>query len=310
VPVIAIRVDNYPDYTIFGFMLLSMTGYGKAECELSKMVYSIEIKSLNSKQLDISVKLPVLLRDRELEIRNHLGQELLRGKIDFGIYQDVKPGEGIHAVNKEVAREYIRQLSELASEAGMESSDSFLQVAMRLPDAIRSEQVEIGEEEWDALRENIIKALGDLQEFRQQEGLALEKDIRKRIGSILEKLSGIAPFEKVRIENIRSRIRTSMDELGQDQTADPGRFEQEMIFYLEKYDITEEQVRLKNHCEYFLESMESDQAMGKKLGFISQEMGREINTLGSKAYDAGIQRLVVEMKDELEKIKEQLLNVL
>ena len=291
-------------------MLVSMTGYGKAEYDLSNMIYSIEIKSLNSKQLDISMKLPILLKERELEIRNLISQELQRGKVDFGIFQDIKPGTAAHSVNKEVVLEYIRQLEEVSREAGADITGQLIETAMRLPEAIRSDRVELGEEEWGSIRSTITVALKELTDFREQEGRALEEDIRARIESILKKLTGISPFEKERIQQIRTRINNSLDELGKDNTTDPGRLEQEMIFYLEKYDITEEQVRLKNHCEFFLECLDSKEPIGKKLGFITQEMGREINTLGSKAYDSGIQRLVVEMKDELEKIKEQTLNVL
>jgi uncharacterized protein (TIGR00255 family) len=291
-------------------MLVSMTGYGKAECDLPKMIYSIEIKSLNSKQLDVSIKLPILLKDRELEIRNMLSQELQRGKVDFGIFQDVKPGTTTHSVNREVVLEYIRQLEEVSHASEADKTDQFIPVALRLPEAIRSEQVELGKEDWDNIRSSISKALKELSDFRQQEGKAMEEDIRRRVENILQRLIELAPFEKERIQQIRTRIKNNLDELGPEITTDSGRFEQEMIFYLEKFDITEEQVRLKNHCDFFIESMNSEQAIGKKLGFIIQEMGREINTLGSKAYDSGIQRLVVEMKDELEKIKEQILNVL
>jgi uncharacterized protein (TIGR00255 family) len=291
-------------------MLLSMTGYGKAQCDLPAMTCSVEIKSLNSRQLDISIKIPLLLKEKELEIRNLIGRELHRGKIDFSIHQDISNGQGIHRINKDVAAEYIRQLTDLAEEAGMKKTDRFLQVAMRLPDAIRPEQTEIGESEWESVRESILRALKELCEFRQQEGRILDKDLRSHIRNILAKQSEIAPREKGRIVNIRSRIEASLAELGQENPVDPGRLEQEMIFYLEKYDITEEQTRLKNHCEYFLKSMEDGSTVGKKLGFITQEIGREINTLGAKAYDSDIQRLVVEMKDELEKIKEQVLNIL
>ena len=291
-------------------MLHSMTGYGKAECDLSKMVYSIEIKSLNSKQLDIIIKIPHLLKDKELEIRNMIGQELQRGKVDLGIYQEVKPDATGHSVNRKVVKEYIQQLNDVAGDMGMDPTERFIQVAMRLPDAIRSEKENLGEGDWKQLAKSIRTALQELIRFRKQEGRALDQDIRLRVKNILQKLSEVTPLEKDRIKNVRARIKSSLDELGQENTTDPGRFEQEMIFYLEKQDITEEQVRLRNHCEFFLESMESDEAIGKKLGFISQEMGREINTLGSKAYESGIQRLVVEMKDELEKAKEQVLNVL
>ena len=291
-------------------MLISMTGYGKAECDFPTMIYSIEIKSLNSKQLDISMKIPILLKEKELEIRNLISQALQRGKVDFGIFQDVKPGSCTHSVNREVVVEYIRQLEKVSREAGAGKPGQLIATAMRLPEAVRSDRDVLEEEEWGSIRSAIGQALKELTDFREQEGRAMEDDIRTRIKNILQKLAGISPFEKERIQQIRSRIKNSLDELGKDNATDPGRLEQEMIFYLEKYDITEEQVRLKNHCDFFLECLDSVDVMGKKLGFITQEMGREINTLGSKAYDSGIQRLVVEMKDELEKIREQILNVL
>jgi uncharacterized protein (TIGR00255 family) len=196
------------------------------------------------------------------------------------------------------------------SNAGGNGSNNLLEAAMRLPDAILSKQAELAEEEWESIMGSISAAIRELNEYRMQEGKTMEEDIRTRIGNILEKLSGITALEEGRIRLVRERIRSSLDELLQEDATDPGRFEQEMIFYLEKYDITEEQVRLRSHCEFFLECMDSRDPIGKKLGFITQEMGREINTLGSKAYDPGIQRLVVEMKDELEKIKEQILNIL
>ncbi len=291
-------------------MLFSMTGYGKAECDLSRFVYSIEIRSLNSKQLDISIKIPPLLKDMEPEIHKLISRELQRGKIDFSIYQDVKPDTPSYSVNREVVLEYVRQLADVAGEMGMDKTESLFLAAMRMPDAVKSEKMELKEEEWHKLTQSMEQALKELTAFRKQEGRAMEKDIRLRVKNILGKLEGIVPLEKRRIQNIRTRISGNLVKLDQQSTVDPERFEQEMVYYLEKSDITEEQVRLKNHCEYFLESMNGERVVGKKLGFIAQEIGREVNTLGSKAYDPDIQRLVVEMKDELEKIREQVLNIL
>ncbi|MFC2098771.1 YicC/YloC family endoribonuclease [Bacteroidota bacterium] len=291
-------------------MLVSMTGYGRAECDLKNMVYTIEIKSLNSKQLDISIKVPVPLREKESEIRNLLNNELHRGKVELGIYQEIKEGATGYSINKTVVKEYIKQLREISEEDDFEGSDRILQVAMRLPDTIRSEKEVLGEEEWDLVKHSILQALGELVAFREQEGRALEEDISLRVHSIQARLNQVEPFEEGRILRTRKRIATALEELKKDVKADQNRLEQEMILYLEKMDITEEKVRLQNHCRFFIETMKAGPSAGKKLGFITQEMGREINTLGSKASDSDIQRLVVEMKDELEKIKEQVLNVL
>ncbi len=291
-------------------MLISMTGYGRTKCELRNVVYAIEIKSLNSKQLDFSVKVPVFLREKEMEMRSWLGSELLRGKIEIGIYQEIREGATGFSINKPVVKEYIRHLKEIARDLDMTESDRLIQTAMRLPDTMLSEKDLLQEDDWTKVKESIQAALDELHSFRKQEGKALEKDIRLRVNNILQRLSEVTPFEEDRSAAIRKRILTALEELGQDQSTDPGRMEQEMIFYLEKMDITEEKVRLKNHCNFFLETIGAEASAGKKLGFISQEMGREINTLGSKASEVNIQRLVVEMKDELEKIKEQVLNVL
>ena len=291
-------------------MLFSMTGYGRAECDLRNMVYAIELKSLNSKQLDFSVKIPVFLKEKEMEIRSWLGSELQRGKIEVGIYQEIKEGAAGWSINRPVVEEYIRQLRDLAGKDGEEDRARFLAVAMRLPDTMLSEKDRLQEEDWTKIRASIQDALNDLNAFREQEGKALEKDIRLRIQNILQLLSEVAPFEEGRVETVRNRILSALEELGQNNSTDPGRMEQEMIFYLEKMDITEEKVRLENHCRFFLETIDAASPAGKKLGFISQEIGREINTLGSKATESNIQRLVVGMKDELEKIKEQVLNVL
>lgn len=287
-----------------------MTGYGRAECDLANVVYSIEIKSLNSKQLDISIKLPVPLRERESEIRNMLNNKLHRGKVEFSIYQEIKEGATGYSINQPVVKEYIKQLKKIADETGMQETERILQVAMRLPDAMRSEKEELGEDDWKKIIKFIQSALDELVSFRSQEGKALEEDISLRVHSILGRLTQIEPYEEERIPRIRKRITAGLEELMNDVQADSNRLEQEMIFYFEKMDITEEKVRLRNHCKFFMETVKNNSTAGKKLTFISQEMGREINTIGSKAADSDIQHLVVEMKDDLEKIKEQLLNVL
>ncbi len=291
-------------------MLLSMTGYGRAECDLRNMVYAVEIKSLNSKQLDFSVKIPVYLKEKEMEIRSWLGSELQRGKIEVVIYQEIKEGAAGWSINRPVVEEYIRQLKEIAGNKDPVDTEQLIQVAMRLPDSMLSEKDKLQDDDWTALKDSIQAALDELKSFREQEGKALEKDIRLRINNILQLLSEVATFEEDRVVAVRNRILAAVEELGQNHSTDPGRVEQEMIFYLEKMDITEEKVRLENHCRFFMETIDTDSPAGKKLGFISQEIGREINTLGSKASEANIQRLVVGMKDELEKIKEQVLNIL
>jgi uncharacterized protein (TIGR00255 family) len=291
-------------------MLISMTGYGRAECDLRNMVYAVEIKSLNSKQLDFSIKIPVFLKEKEMEIRSWLGGELQRGKIEVLIYQEIKEGAAGWTINRPVVEEYIRQLNEIAGNKDHVDTGQLLQAAMRLPDSMLSEKDLLQEDDWTALRESIQAALDEMNSFRQQEGQALEKDIRLRINNILKLLSQVATFEEDRVVAVRNRILAALEELGQNNSTDPGRMEQEIIFYLEKMDITEEKVRLENHCSFFMETIDMASPVGKKLGFISQEIGREINTLGSKASEANIQRLVVGMKDELEKIKEQVLNVM
>jgi len=291
-------------------MLISMTGYGRAECDLRNVVYAVEIKSLNSKQLDFSVKTPVFLKDKEMEIRRWLGTELQRGKIELGIFLEIKEGAAGWSINRPVVEEYIRQLREISGDTGLKDPEQLIQVAMRLPDTMLSEKDKLQEDDWLEVRGSIQAALDELNSFRKQEGKALEKDITLRINNILQLLSEVTPFEEDRVLAVRKRILSALEVLGQNHSTDPGRIEQEMIFYMEKMDITEEKVRLENHCRFFLETIATASPAGKKLGFISQEIGREINTLGSKASEANIQRLVVGMKDELEKIKEQVLNIL
>lgn len=291
-------------------MLASMTGFGKTECDLPGKKISIEIKSLNSKQLDISGRLPSLLKVKEMLIRDEISRVLERGKIDCYVFVELMSEEAASQINKEIVKNYISQLKEVTEELQLGTSERLIQVAMSLPDSLKTEKDELDEGEWKKVLKTLRSTLEKVRSYRIQEGKALEKDIRARISLIMKKLKKIPPFEKARIENIRNRIHQSLNDFRSKDSYDPNRFEQELIYYLEKLDITEEQVRLANHCNYFLEVMSADAPAGKKLGFISQEIGRELNTLGAKANDTGIQRLVVEMKDELEKIREQLNNVL
>ena len=287
-----------------------MTGFGKAECELPDKKLSIEIKSLNSKQLDISMRLPSFIKGKEMDIRNEISRELERGKIDCYISAELTSEDVAHKINKEIVKNYVRQLTEIKEELQITDNELLLQVAMRLPDALKADKEEIDEKEWDKILNSIHSALTAVRLYRKKEGSVLEEDINKRIHLILEKLEKITTFEESRIQNIRDRIKQNLVNLRLDESYDPNRFEQELIYYLERLDITEEKVRLANHCNYFLEMLPSSESVGKKLGFISQEIGRELNTLGSKSGDSNIQRLIVEMKDELEKVKEQLNNIL
>jgi len=291
-------------------MLISMTGFGKAECELPGRKVAIEIKSLNSKQLDISTRLPSFLKERDIDIRNVISRELERGKIECYVSIDVESEVSAHRINKEVVKSYIKQLREINEELKIKDNEQLIQVAMRLPDALKTEKEELEEGEWDKILDGVHSAITGVRSFRSREGNLLEDDIRKRIHLILEKLEKITSFEEARIQNIRDRLTQSLRDLKLEDSYDPNRFEQELIYWLERLDITEEKVRLASHCSYFLEILQSSESVGKKLSFVSQEIGRELNTLGSKSGDSGIQKLIVEMKDELEKIKEQLNNIL
>ncbi|HAM98224.1 MAG TPA: YicC family protein [Marinilabiliales bacterium] len=291
-------------------MLISMTGFGKAICELGSKKLTIEIKSLNSKQLDINSRMPGFYREKEIEVRNLISKKLERGKIDFAMYAEVTGTENNSVINAELVKAYYHQLAKVSEELGIDNKSELLQIVMRLPDTLKTEREELDENEWLDVVKFIEAALDELIKFRIQEGRALEKDIVERIEIIKDLLKQIDPLEKQRIERFKDRLRQNLRELSENDEYDENRFEQELIFYLEKLDITEEKVRLANHCEYFVKNVNKDETVGKKLGFISQEMGREINTLGSKANDSDMQKLVIKMKDELEKIKEQLLNVL
>lgn len=287
-----------------------MTGYGKCQALLPDKKITVEFKSLNSKQLDMSVRLPGVYKEKEMQMRNIAARKLHRGKIDFSIYLETMGDFSNYSINQELAQRYYSELKNVGGNIDRGAESDYLAVLMRMPDVLKTDIVEISEEEWTLLFREIEKAIQKLDEYRTEEGSSLEKDFHKRIALIREHLAEIEKHEANRIENVRERIRRHINEVQEEVNVDENRFEQEIIFYLEKLDITEEKTRLRKHCDYFLETMDDASPNGKKLNFISQEIGREINTLGAKASDAGIQRLVVQMKDELEKIKEQVLNVL
>lgn len=291
-------------------MIKSMTGYGKAIAETPQKKITIEIKSLNSKQFDLNTKLPWLYKEKEPEIRNIISQRLDRGKIDISVYFDILEDEGIPIINKSIVKNYYGQLKEIAGELSINIDDQILPIIMRLPDSLKTEKPELPEDEWEMVKEQIIGSLNVLDLYRIEEGKSIEKDIKKCLFRILDSLKAVETFEPGRIDRVREKLAAILEGNNGTENIDKNRFEQELIFYLEKYDINEEKVRLKKHCEYFLETIETEAPNGKVLGFIAQEIGREINTIGSKANDASIQKLVVMMKDELEKIKEQANNVL
>ncbi|MBA7535507.1 hypothetical protein ES705_27764 [subsurface metagenome] len=291
-------------------MMRSMTGFGKTSCELPDKVVSIEIKVLNSKQLDVYTRLPNIYKVKDLDIRNLLAQQLQRGKIECIITYEETDVACTSRINVPLVKEYYYQLEELIRDLKIKNNDAILQTIMRFPDALKIDKEELDENEWKAVEHKINDALSAIDNFRKQEGKALQKDTTGRINAILDRLKEIAPFESERISQIREKIGSSITEVFDKDKVDQNRFEQELIYYLEKIDINEEKVRLENHCNYFFEVLNEKNPVGKKLGFITQEIGREINTLGSKANHSEIQRIVVQMKNELEKIKEQLMNVL
>lgn len=291
-------------------MIRSMTGYGKAETLLPDKKLTIEVRSLNSKQLDTNTRLPSLYKEKELEIRQLVASTLERGKVECSFFYELSAETSSGTVNEKVVKAYFEQLSKISDEVGLKPTQELLSIAMRMPDAIRSDRAELEEEEWKLVKEGLQQALKQVNAFRLQEGESMDKDLRERIATISARLASVEQLEGERISRIRERIGNNLSEFIGKEGIDQNRFEQELIFYMEKLDISEEKVRLANHLSFFLETMENEGPAGKKLGFISQEMGREINTLGSKANHVDLQRLVVEMKDELERIKEQILNVL
>jgi len=291
-------------------MIKSMTGYGKAIAETPQKKITIEIKSLNSKQLDLNTKLPWLYKEKEPEIRNLISQRLDRGKIDFSIFCDMLDDEVVTVINKSAVRNYYNQFKEIAAELRIDLDDQIFTAIMKLPDTLKTERPEISETEWEIVRTQIIESITMLDLYRIEEGNSIMTDLKKCIAEILSLLETVQTFEAGRISKIREKLRSMLEENLGPEKVDKNRFEQEIILYIEKYDINEEKVRLKTHCDYFIETINTASPNGKILNFIAQEIGREINTIGSKANDASIQKLVVMMKDELEKIKEQTLNVL
>jgi len=285
-------------------MIYSMTGYGKSILQLPTKKISIELKSLNSKNLDLNARMPSIYREKELDIRKLLADKLERGKIDFSIYVEMTAEDTSTQINEPVVKQYINQLKKIVNGNEIE----LLKMAVRFPDALNTVREEIDETEWKAIEDEINAAIELINNYRLDEGKVLETDFKKRVSIIEDVLEQVIAMDPDRIVGVRERLIKGVEELK--EKYDENRFEQELVYYIEKFDITEEKVRLKNHLEYFIEAINSKDSNGKKLGFICQEMGREINTIGSKSNYAPMQQLVVQMKDELEKIKEQLLNVL
>jgi len=285
-------------------MIQSMTGYGKTVLQISTKKITIELKSLNSKNLDLNVRIPSYYREKELDIRKNLASALERGKIDFSIYIENNGGEVSSKINENTVKEYMSQLRNIVAGNDIE----LLKMAVRLPDALKSEREELDEDEWKQIETGIKQAIVEINKYRTDEGLVLLNDFVLRISNIDDLLGQVIALDPQRIEQVKEKLKKGIEEL--EVKVDQNRFEQELIYYIEKLDITEERVRLKNHLDYFKSALKSEDSNGKKLGFITQEIGREINTIGSKANFADMQKLVVQMKDELEKIKEQGLNVL
>jgi uncharacterized protein (TIGR00255 family) len=291
-------------------MLKSMTGYGIAVSDTGDTKYTVEIKSLNSKFLELSLRIPKSFSDKEFQLRNECNKQIERGKVNLSI--NIEQAEGTvkaAGIDTALLKNYLNQLKTVSQELG-EPTNNLLQLALTLPDVVRYDEETVSEEEWKVVEKTFQQAVGAFQQFRSDEGNVLEQDVKGRIALILKNLQLVEVEEPKRVPLVRERLEQFLSEAAGRENVDQNRLEQELIYYIDKLDITEEKIRLKSHCEYFLETLKSADANGKKLGFISQEIGREINTLGSKANDANIQKLVVGMKEELEKIKEQLLNVL
>ena len=282
-----------------------MTGYGKSVLQLPTKKISIELKSLNSKSLDLNARMPSMYRAKELSIRKLIASQLVRGKVDFSLYVEITGEDTSSKINKTVVQEYIKQLKDVIN-TGEETE--YLKMAIRLPDAVTTERDEIDENEWSTIASEIDKALKNIVIYRKDEGAILKQDFENRIATLRDLLNQVIAMDPDRIDGVRARLDKGIADIK--EKVDENRFEQELVYYIEKFDITEEKVRLDNHLDYFTSSLNSEDSNGKKLGFISQEIGREINTIGSKSNYAPMQKLVVQMKDELEKIKEQLLNVL
>ena len=281
-----------------------MTGYGKTVLQLPTKKISIELKSLNSKNLDVNARMPSAYRAKELDIRKLIAKHLVRGKVDFSFYVEITGEDTSSKINKTVVQEYIKQLKEVVDG----DSTELLKMAIRLPDAVTTERDDIDEEEWSSIENGINEAITKIVNYRKDEGAILKADFTNRISTLRDLLNQVIQMDPDRIDGVRARLEKGIADIK--EKVDENRFEQELVYYIEKFDITEEKVRLDNHLDYFIKALNSNDSNGKKLGFITQEIGREINTIGSKSNYAPMQKLVVQMKDELEKIKEQLLNVL
>jgi len=290
-------------------MIKSMTGFGKAVGTSSGNMISVEIRALNSKFLELSIRLPAGYRDHDMELRSSISKEAERGKVDINVVLEPIPGAKRSMINRSVVNSYVNDLKAIKKETGLEAKDP-VDVILRFANVLNNEKAESNAKEWKLIDSLVRKALKDFTNFRTREGKALQKDIETRANKIIKLLSNVEKNDPLRIKNVRARLKRSFDDNEENINVDKNRFEQELIYYLEKLDITEEKVRLKSHLSYLLESLKTKESNGKKLGFIMQEVGREINTVGSKANDAQIQRKVVEMKDELEKMKEQIANII
>ena len=289
-------------------MIQSMTGYGKAELNLTNANFTIEVRSLNSKQIDANVKMSSIYRDKEIGLRKLLSKKLQRGKIELSIWRESSESSAKYTLNTELIKKYFSQIQEVTRSLSINSSD-IMPSLLKMPEVLLKGEEKAEDNEWEEIAKGIDIAIGNILQFRLEEGEKLEADITARINKLSTLLVDIAPFAKGRIEKVKKSLSDKLAEIDT-KNIDENRFEQELIYYLEKQDITEEQVRLDAHLSYFIKTMKADAPNGKKLGFIGQEIGREINTIGSKSSDAEMQKIVVEMKDELEKIKEQLLNIL
>lgn len=292
-------------------MIQSMTGYGKATAELPDKKINVEIKSLNSKAMDLSTRIAPLYREKEIEIRNEIAKALERGKVDFSLWIEKKDAcELVTPINQDVVVAYYERIRTISETTGIPVPEDWFATLLRLPDVMTKNDIqELTEEEWNAVHATVLQAVQSLVDFRKQEGAALEKKFREKISNIAHLLTTVDPYEKERVEKVKERITDALEKtISVDY--DKNRLEQELIYYIEKLDINEEKQRLGNHLKYFINTMEEGNGQGKKLGFIAQEMGREINTLGSKSNHAEMQKIVVQMKDELEQIKEQVLNVM
>ena len=291
-------------------MIRSMTGYGKAEATFENKKYIAEIRSLNGKNCDLSVKTQVIPRENEISVRQYIAKELVRGNIDLYISVEQISGVEPREIDKDLFAKYYNAIAQAAANVGLsiESQHDMVSTILKMPDVVSSHKEEMTQDCWETINNAIVMAVQQLKNFRETEGVILRKDLEERVANILKQLEEVESYEATRIDAIKDRISSKMNEL--EVVQDMSRFEQEMIFYVEKLDVNEEKVRLRQHCSYFIETMDAEECPGKKLGFIAQEMGREINTLGSKSNQADMQRCVVKMKDELEKIKEQVLNIL